>query len=148
MGNLNPFIKLDGYWVLADYLGITEIPKVIIELWTDVIRTIFHKTKAQILSKTKKIILYIYTVFAAVFFIYFFRILINSIMVAVQNIVSDISRFVEAGLSVSDITFLRAINYLSGRISTVIVIIFFIRLVLMIIRKSIQKLRVIKQERR
>lgn len=33
IANLNPFIKLDGYWVLVDYLGVSEIRGTVTELW-------------------------------------------------------------------------------------------------------------------
>jgi len=138
IGNLNPFIKFDGYWVLSDFLGVTEIRLVIGRVWIDLFRKLFNKPpKFDKLSKMKKVVIYTYSVFTACFFLNFFRFLVQALILAVQNVSSDILTVYELGPLGLHITTDGVVKYLSIRITTIIVLIFFIRIIWIYVIKKL-----------
>lgn len=148
LGDFNPFIKFDGYWVLVDYLGITEIKPVMSQLWGELFCKVFHRPhKPVVLNKTKKIVIFGYSILTACFFIYFFRFLVDSSVLAIKNIIMDISLFLRLFPSGLNITYHSAIGYISGRITTFIVLFFLFRFIwLYVVKKLIARLKKNRKE--
>lgn len=130
LGNFNPFIKFDGYWVLVDFLGVTEVKSVMYQLWINQYHRLLRKPQIPVvLSKGKKAVLYIYSIFTVFFFTYFIRFLAESFILAFKNVNSDITELQNLTLSEFHITFTGLIHYFSDRITTFIALFFFLHLV-------------------
>lgn len=126
LGNLNPFIKLDGYWMLSDVLGLTNTKETIIEIIKNLFKVKSKKNPIRIQGK-KKCILYLYVAFAVGFYVYFGSMLINSIIYSIVVIKNDIYFLVNNSVIFS---IDKIFNYISGRFTTFVVVIFVIRLLL------------------
>lgn len=122
IGNLNPFIKLDGYWILADYLGTAEIKDSVKRTW----KSLFVNTdkKKEVISKDKRIVIYVYSLFTVCFYVMFLRMLINSFAVAVQYCCSDIAQIPYIINNTQLITVGNVASYLASRLVSVITILF------------------------
>ena len=85
ISNLNPFIKLDGYWILVDYLGVSDIGKTVYEVYRCfLLKFIKRKKEMDILTKQKRIVIYLYSVFTIGFYIYFIRMIAQSVILAIN----------------------------------------------------------------
>lgn len=89
------------------------------------------------LSRDKKIVLDFYLILTSCFYIYFLRFLYNSVTLAITNLKDDILSFYSIGLLNLDYSFESIMQYVSSRITTYIALFFIIRILSMIIRKSI-----------
>lgn len=130
VSNLNPFIKMDGYWMLSDYFGTPNVISYIASYWKSVFK--IKKTR-NIYPVKQRIIIVIYSVFACLFFMYFSVFLLESTVVACQLIYADISNIKLVGFSVIDI-----LNYIRTRFSQYIVIIFAVRIIVKTCIKLLQ----------
>lgn len=125
IGNFNPFIKLDGYWIISDYFNTEDIRK----LFLEVIGKGKHKSK---LSRAQLVILAIYGISFSLFMVYFIKMLITSLVMAITNIYNDLNMLVIQGIaSVIE----NVAQNISNRILDVIVVIFFMRLCIGVIKK-------------
>lgn len=130
LGNFNPFIKFDGYWVLVDYLGITEVKTVIYQLWANLFYKVLGRPAVPVLLSTgKKVIMYIYSLLTVCFFASFIRFLVESWILAFHNLRDDITALLKLTPSQVNISFAEAVRYLSDRITTYIALFFFLNLV-------------------
>lgn len=146
LSNLNPFIKLDGYWVLADYLGVSEIKEVVIQTWKGLL---FRKNKGNSdngLPLDKRIIIYVYTLLTGCFFVYFIKILAGSLILALTKFHGDIIALYDMLIKGQAITISNVFHYLADRISSFIVLIFFIRLLYGLLRNIIRSIRGVKKQ--
>lgn len=141
LSNLNPFIKLDGYWILADYLGVAEIKDSVIEAWKQVLFPKRNKDKKVFLTKNKKVIIYIYTAFTGCFYVYFIKMLVQSFAMAVIKFRADIITLYQASINGETFTFSNIFNYIADRISSFIVLIFFVRILYGIAKSIIHLLK-------
>ncbi len=89
------------------------------------------------LSRDKKIVLDFYLILTSYFYIYFLRFLYNSVTLAITNLKDDILSFYSIGVLNLDYSFESIMQYVSSRITTYIALFFIIRILSMIIRKSI-----------
>ncbi len=133
LGNLNPFIKLDGYWVLVDYLGEIEILTVVKKVWMDTLVKLRKKNiKYSGISKNKRIVVYVYSIFTILFYLYFARFFLNTIILAINNFYYDIDFLTHNGVTNVNITLEGLFQYLSNRITSFIVFVFLVRIIWMI----------------
>lgn len=138
MGNLNPFIKMDGYWFVCDALGITSPLPFIFNVLTNPFRNkTNHKYAITTIPLYKKIIIYLYSITTIAFLGYFFAILGNSAIVAINNIAFDIRNVVDNSGSII-FSFENFWGYLSSRFTTYIVLLFIIRMVVRILARMIR----------
>lgn len=138
IGNLNPFIKMDGYWFACDALGITSPLPFIFNVLTNPFRKkTNHKNGVATIPLYKKIIIYFYSITTVAFLGYFFAILANSAIVAVNNIVFDVRTVVDNSGSII-FSFENFFGYLSSRFTTYIILFFIIRMVVRILARIIQ----------
>lgn len=142
LGNLNPFIKFDGYWILVDYLGITEVKSVMADLWKNLIYKMLRKPERPVpLSRMKKNVIYIYSLFTACFFVYFVVFLGKSVLLAFGNVASDVIQLWNLDPSDVHITFKGVFDYISTRVTTFISLFFFAVIIWrMVIKKLVIRL--------
>lgn len=141
LSNLNPFIKLDGYWILADYLGVAEIKDSVVEAWKQVLFPKSNKGKKVFLTNNKKVIIYIYTAFTGCFYVYFIKMLVQSFVVAVTKFRADIIALHQASIDGETFMLSNIFNYIAERISSFIVLIFFVRILYRIVKGMIHLLK-------
>lgn len=134
LSNLNPFIKLDGYWILADYLGVAEIKDSVFQAWKQLLFRKRNTSKTELLTKNKKRIIYIYTVFTGCFYAYFIKMLVQSLVMAVTKFRADIITLHQVSIEGEAFTINNVINYVADRISSFIVLIFFVRIIYGIVK--------------
>lgn len=140
-GNLNPFIKLDGYWMLCDVLGITNIKNIIIKLVTNPFKRRDQKSiEVKQLPKYKKVIITVYLIIASMFFVYFIRLFMNSFLIAFKVFYSDISIIINGKIVIQSISVSMIFQYISSRFSTFIVIVFALRMVIGITKWIINRI--------
>lgn len=139
IGNLNPFIKLDGYWILADYLGASEIKDSVIQAWKDLFGRSDKKDKG--LTKDKRTVIFIYSFFTAGFYVMFVRMLINSLILSIKYFHADIMHLQNVGNIANSISFSNVFGYLSSRFVSIITIIFFVRILFGIVKSVIKLLK-------
>lgn len=76
--NLNPFFKLDGYWIVSDLLGVPNLSKVSFNMLKYAILKLFNRNHEQSrinlsgIPKTNRIILLAYIVISNIFFGFIF----------------------------------------------------------------------------
>ncbi|QUL55904.1 hypothetical protein KDC22_04985 [Paenibacillus tritici] len=74
--NLNPFIKLDGYWILSDLTGIPNLQEQMKKFLASKVRGLLRrKEEAKFnlpIGKKEKIFFYIYVISSSLFMIFFF----------------------------------------------------------------------------
>lgn len=146
LSNLNPFIKLDGYWVLADYLGVSEIKEVVVQTWKNLLFRRNKSSSSDILPKDKRIIIYVYTLLTGCFFAYFFKILAGSLILAITKFHGDIISLHYIITEGQSITIGNVFHYLTDRISSLIILIFFIRLIYGLLRSILNSIKGVKKE--
>lgn len=130
LGNLNPFIKMDGYWLLVDFLGVTEIKEVLFHTWSNLFyKAIGKPQKYACLDKDKLKVIYIYSVFILFFYLYFIKFFTNSLILAIQRVIHDGKKVWEVGLTGIHFTFESGIQHFSTRITTFIVLLFLVRMI-------------------
>ncbi|ASW42357.1 hypothetical protein [Clostridium isatidis] len=133
VSNLNPFIKLDGYWLLVDYLGVVNIGQTVYELYKAVLlKLIKRKKEINILTKEKRRVIYIYSIFTIGFYVYFIRMILDSIILAIKNVYTDILYLLNNGLNNTKL--IDIFNYFSNRITSFIVLIFTARILISVFR--------------
>lgn len=145
LSNLNPFIKLDGYWVLADYLGVSEIKEVVIQTWKGLLLRKNKGNSNNELPLDKRIIIYVYTLLTGCFFVYFIKILAGSLILALTKFHGDIIALYDMLMKGQAITIGNIFHYLADRVSSFIVLIFFIRLLYGLLRNIIRSIRGVKK---
>jgi hypothetical protein len=137
LGNFNPFIKLDGYWVLCDYLGVTNIQKIM----KDVVLSSFRKQKppdVASLGNSKLVVIYIYSTMFVAFFIYFFRIMLLSSRFAICNIYNDFQYFINNYSQVFRTDSSNILPFLVSRFSSVVVLVFLIKMLVSILKYTLK----------
>lgn len=128
INNLNPFIRMDGFWLVCDALGISSPLKFLFAFITNP----FRKNKNlqfQSFSTIYKIIIYAYAIATIVFLTYFFSILVNSTQIAISYVLGDILKLINEYDNIN-FTFGNAIEYFSKRFTTFIILFFMARLVI------------------
>ena len=125
IGNFNPFIKLDGYWIISDYFNTEDIRK----LFLEVIGKGKHRSK---LSRAQFTVLAIYGISFFLFMVYFIKMLMTSLIMAITNIYNDLNILVTQGTScvIGNVG-----QNISNRILDVIVVFFFMRLCIGVMKK-------------
>ena len=135
ISNLNPFIKMDGYWMLCDAIGSTNVTSLMFSVILNLFRREENRSpQVKALSKEKRIILLIYSVLFAAFITYFSLFIVKSFLLAVTTIRSDLHILLTASdtLTFSPQTVLQ---YLSSRFTKYIILIFSLRTVIGLIGK-------------
>ncbi|WP_238652766.1 hypothetical protein [Paenibacillus piscarius] len=74
--NLNPFIKLDGYWILSDLTGIPNLQEQMKKFLASKVKGLFRRTEEVKfnlpIGKKEKVFFYIYVVSSSLFMTFFF----------------------------------------------------------------------------
>lgn len=84
--NLNPLLRMDGYWILSDYLGIVNVNKRMLELLIYIFKKIFMLNAKSPLNNTKEE--------KKIYYIYFICYLICNIAFLIIGIGSVIKLFI------------------------------------------------------
>lgn len=139
LSNFNPFIKLDGYWFLCDALGITDIHKALYELFIELFagKSKFH-FEIRGLSKGKKSFLYGYMILITGFMIYFVKVVLSSTLLALKLFNQDFIELFMGRINWSSINFSVVLNYISNRVSSIIMLIFAARIIYILIWKNVK----------
>lgn len=133
MNNFNPFIKLDGYWILCDYLGTIDVNKTMLQL----IKCSFSSKKERIVqnfSITKIIVIYIYMLIFIVFTTYFILTVFNLGTMACKTFTGDILYVVHDFHIIYSWNFSVICRYISSRFSDFIVLLFGFRIAIGILK--------------
>lgn len=129
VGNFNPFIKFDGYWVLSDYFDTTDIHALVKTFFA----ALFKRKMADYKFTKKQIcILFTYGTMFSVFMVYFIRMIFNAFYLAVVIFYNDLIYCFSRTIQFS---FNHMVEYVSGRITSIIVVAFSIRLIVMFGKK-------------
>lgn len=139
LGNLNPFIRLDGYWILADYLGEIQIFEVVKKVWLDVWFRIKEGTVKYIeIGRAKRIVVYVYSIFTVLFYIYFLRLLINTAIFTFHGFSRDIAFMLNEDIVEIQFSFENIVQYFSERIPGFIMLFFIGRIMIAVLTGSIR----------
>lgn len=136
LGNFNPFFKYDGYWMLSDVLGTTNVIKVVLEFWKGVFQGGNAKSELQPLSIKLKFVIILYTIASVVYMVYF-AVFVSSTAINTTRIIYFDIKFVltrEITIGLPNI-----VKYITSRFSTYLFWLIIFRLVTKGI-KSIYKL--------
>lgn len=126
LGNFNPFLKYDGYWMLSDLLGTTDVTAFVLNFWKNVLnRKKFFSP--NILSTKIKLIVIQYSVGVVVFIIYFVFFIFNSVTNAMSTVYSDLNYALSNKIV---ITLNSTLHYIALRFSTYLILIFTMRLLI------------------
>ena len=90
LGNFNPFFKYDGYWMLSDILGSTNVIQTVMDFWKGIFRFRRNNCDIQRLSFKLIIIILLYSICSLVFLVYFVFLSFGAIFNALDLIYSDI----------------------------------------------------------
>ena len=126
--NFNPFLKFDGYWMLNDILGTSNLFFTVKKYWKDFFDC--SKTKKNIWDKKTSIIIIIYTICSIGFVIYFLFLTFSTLSNAFKVIYLDIQSFLSMR---NDITLSIVLKYIIERFSILLLVASFIILTLKIL---------------
>ena len=128
--NFSPFIKLDGYWVLCDFLGVASVYETVRNL----ILSPFSK-KARIsflaIQIKKRVVVCVYTILLVIFCVYFGDLMIRTCFLAMQTLLSDVQMLMMSGFN-ANVGVASVFSYIFSRVTHLIVIGFLIRLIILI----------------
>jgi putative peptide zinc metalloprotease protein len=136
--NFNPFLKMDGYWMFSDLIGIENPHKMLL----DILKFPFKKKSGAInpinvLGNVKKVIVMIYLLTTSIFFAYFIIIIFHSLSWAFNLIYSDISILFADDSFITDTSFGNILSYLSSRFPSIIMLFFTARMAFNIVKSLI-----------
>jgi len=136
IGNFNPFIKMDGYWIFSDILGVENLHK----LARDTIAYFFEKTKGvpNPISKFKKrqrAIMVVYLVATCAFYVYMMQMIYHALIFGIDILATDLTVLLNGELSYMNIGVGDVMSYLSSRVSVFIALFLAIRMVYMLIKR-------------
>lgn len=133
IGNFNPFIKMDGYWIISDFLGVSNSYNIILEG----IKNLFTKKKKKLefddMKKTTKFAFLIYSILIVGYFVYLIRLLAMLFVEALRQIIEDISNI--SYLTETYSGFGDVLTFLQTRISSCLVLVFVVRMIIILVRK-------------
>lgn len=133
IGNFNPFIKMDGYWMLCDLLGVSNPYNII---WGG-IKNLFKREKSKTefgyMKLSIKCAFVAYAVFIITYFVYLIRLMFMLFANAIIQMSRDIGNI--GVLRDMDIGFGNILSFLQARITSYLVLFFMIRLMVMLIKK-------------
>lgn len=136
MGNFNPFIKMDGYWMICDFLGVSNPYNIV----RDSIKNLFagkkKKTEFHYMKLEIKWIFLAYIVLSIGYFTYLIRLMSIMFFDCLRQIAEDISNI--GLLSVRHVSFGNIICFLQTRIISYLFLFFIIRLFIMISMKLLR----------
>ena len=133
LGNFNPFFKYDGYWLVSDTLGSTNVFRMVVVFWKEVLHIGTKNDKAYHLPKKLKPVVVLYSVGSIVFMVYFVVFLFAALSNAFSLIYADFSNMFscEVALTPSNV-----LHYVLNRFSAYLIIVLAARMLV----KSIIKL--------
>lgn len=133
IGNFNPFIRMDGYWLACDFLGVSNPYEIIKQEIKNIFRKNKVKTEFTDMKKGYQKLFFLYAAAICIYFLYFIR-LIGYLMVnAIIQIKTDLVSFhIETlrGLSVETV-----FCYVRSRLTMYLVVLFVIRLLFILGKK-------------
>jgi len=114
LGNFNPFLKYDGYWMLSDILGTTDVIGSVSVFWKKMFRKRKQTYELQQTPTKFKLVIVGYTIGATIYIIYFTSFIFNAVTNSMFLIYSDLNIALSSGIEVSIIG---AIHYIVRRFS-------------------------------
>lgn len=119
VGNFNPFFKYDGYWMLSDLMGTTNMTDIVINFW----KSIFVKRQLCIVKDKSikyKLILVSYSIGCVLYFAYFINLLMYAVVSAMYAICCDINFAIYKGINLS---YYNIIKYIMNRFANYLILI-------------------------
>lgn len=131
--NFNPFFKYDGYWMLCDMLGTTNVINVVLKFWKGVLQGKKANQESRSLNIKLKILIISYTIGSAVYIVYFLILVFSAAINTTYLIYSDINYALtnEIIVNISNI-----LQYIMNRFSAYLLWLLILRLLM----KSIAKI--------
>lgn len=128
---LMPFIKLDGYWVLCDFLGVPNIWAALKEHFMYLTRRSQRPSEFSMLSAGKKLIMAVFAAASVVYFAYFTLVIVSSVQYAAEVFYADIAGLIAYNGELGELINFRSVClYLFDRFTSIIVTLFLVRMVL------------------
>ena len=138
IGNFNPFLKMDGYWILSDSLGISNLYDTI---WDITAGKLFRRTPRHQIPFRIALILYVYIALVLVFITHYSVNYFRLAAASAKTAWGHLCILAEGGISASDITAQSVFNYVSEYFTVWLVCIFTVILSFRLIRIAFNKLR-------
>ncbi len=133
IGNFNPFIKMDGYWIICDLLGVSNPYSIIVEGIKNIFTKGKKKTEFVDMKLGVKCTFFVYAVLIMVYFTYLIGLMVMLFANALRQIVEDISNI--GLISDMDISFSDVTSFMKTRVTLYLVLFFMIRLIFMLFKK-------------
>ena len=137
LSNFNPFIKMDGYWIVSDILGVEDLHK----LTRDVVSNFFKKNDVNKpltrFKRQQKMIILTYILLSIFFMVYFALMIGNAFIIGTGVLTEDINNIFTYGIAVSNISLNGIVDYISSRIMVFISLFFGIRMLYMLLRRIV-----------
>lgn len=133
IGNFNPFIKMDGYWMICDFLGVSNPYNII---WSSVKNLFTRKKRKTEFHNMKTAFKFVFVAYAFLiigYFIYLIKLMVMLFANALRQIVEDINNL--RLLSEVEINFNSVISFLQTRVTLYLVLFFIIRLIIILTKK-------------
>lgn len=137
IGNFNPFLKMDGYWILSDSLGISNLYDT---LWDITIGRFFRRTPRHDIPFKIALMLYAYLVCVTVFICYYAYNYFHLAAASFTKVYSHISAVCSGAVSREDMTAENVIHYINENFTVWLVCIFSVILAFRLTRSFVKKL--------
>ena len=138
VGNFNPFLKMDGYWILSDSLGISNLYDT---LWDITIGRLFRRTPKHQIPIKILLVLYVYLLFVTVFICHYALNYFSLAAASFTTVFSHISAVFSSAVSRDDISAENVINYINENFTVWLVCIFTVILAFRLTRSAMKKLK-------
>lgn len=138
IGNFNPFLKMDGYWILSDSLGISNLYDTI---WDITLGRLFQRTPKHQIPMKIVLILYAYLVCVTVFICYYAYNYLHLAAKAFTTVFSHIDVVIGGEVSWADLSAENVMHYINENFTVWLVCIFTVIFAFRLTRSAVIKLK-------
>jgi putative peptide zinc metalloprotease protein len=138
--NLVPFFKLDGYWVVCDYLGVTNMRKAVADHIKYRIKKTAKQSEVSRLGGTKKLIFGCFILFSCCYAVYYGLFFASTLKYAFVCFYGDIRHLVNNGADIfKSISIYSVLKYIVSRFTLMLFVIFLIKRIYKLIKNVANK---------
>jgi|GEM_PF-6245019 len=139
--NLVPFFKLDGYWVVCDYLGVTNMWKAIAEHLRYKFKKSEKKSEISFLSVKKKLVFYCFIMFSCLYVVYYGAFFWSTLEYTVKAFYNDVQYLMSNRTEIyNSLGLYSVIKYIVSRFTMFIFAIFILKKLYKLIKLIILKI--------
>lgn len=138
IANFNPFIKMDGYWIFSDILGVEDLHKLV----KDILSFFFMKkvgleNPLNKFKKNQKIMLMVYILSVCLFFVYFMMMIFHSFILSINVLMNDLTILFSEEIFHVNINIRYIVSYLSSRFTIFLALFFVLRMLYILLKRTI-----------